>query len=346
MKVTSRESSLKSDSTCLQEERLTIKWLPNLEPSPNFKAEIGQDVIEGLMQPQKSVPPRYFYDDYGSQLFEKICDLPEYYPTRTETSILRQFAGEIAQTTGACELVELGSGSSTKTRLLLDAYEALGASWQYVPIDVSGQILEQSARQLKKDYPSLQIQALVGTYEQALAQLQPTTFPARTISFLGSTLGNFSPQECDEFLLRIFDALAPGDYFLLGVDLQKQKPILEAAYNDSQGVTAAFNLNMLTHLNQHFSGNFNLELFEHCAFYNEELNQIEMHLQCLQSHSVCLDTLNLRVELDAGETIMTEISRKFDVKVLKSELKEKGLEPINVWTDPKQWFGSILCQAR
>jgi dimethylhistidine N-methyltransferase len=325
--------------------RFSIERLVDAAPS-GVKADTGEDVIRGLSQTPKSLSPRYFYDDRGSVLFEQICELPEYYPTRTEASILRQYAGEIAQMTGSCELVELGSGSSTKTRLLLDAYQDLYASLRYVPIDVSAGILESSAQQLLSDYPSLQVRALVSTYELALQRLAPTPFPSRTILFLGSTLGNLTPQECEVFFSQITAALEVGEYFLLGVDLQKPKHLLEAAYNDSQGVTAQFNLNMLAHLNRRFRGNFDLQQFEHWAFYNEQFNQIEMHLRSLQAQTVRLEALNLTVEFAAGETILTEISRKFDLDVLQGELQAKGLKPLQVWTDSQQWFGLILCQLQ
>jgi len=328
------------------EERLQIKQLVNPIAASDAHINAGNDVIQGLTQTPKSLPPHYFYDDRGSELFEQICDLPEYYPTRTEASILRQYAGEIAQITGACELVELGSGSSTKTRLLLDAYEALDYPLSYLPIDVSAGILESSARQLLLDYPSLQVQGLVSTYELALKQLIPTQLPARMIFFLGSTLGNLNPQECDVFFSQITSALNIGEYFLLGVDLQKSKQLLEAAYNDSQGVTAEFNLNILEHLNQRFNGNFDTQLFKHWTFYNEKLNQIEMHLRSLKSHQVRLEEIDLTVSFETDETIMTEISRKFDLDVIQQELQAKGLKPLKVWTDSKQWFGLLLCQLQ
>jgi dimethylhistidine N-methyltransferase len=247
--------------------------------------------------------------------------------------------------TGACELVELGSGSSTKTRLLLDAYDSSGYPLRYLPIDVSAGILESSAEQLLFDYPSLQVQGLVSTYELALEQLTPTQLPSRMIFFLGSTLGNLNPQECDIFFSQIKAALNIGEYFLLGIDLQKSKQLLEAAYNDSQGVTAEFNINVLEHLNQRFEGNFDTQSFEHWAFYNDQLHQIEMHLRSLKAHTVRLEALDLTVKFDADETIMTEISRKFDLGVMQQELQAKGLKPLQVWTDPKQWFGLILCQC-
>jgi dimethylhistidine N-methyltransferase len=240
--------------------------------------------------------------------------------------------------------VELGSGSSTKTRRLLDAYQTLTDSLHYIPIDVSGSILTESAEQLLQEYPNLQIQGLVGTYEEALVELERTPAPSRMVFFLGSSLGNLNPQECDRFFDHILDALHMGEYFLLGVDLQKPKDILEAAYNDAQGVTAEFNLNMLEHLNQRFGGNFNPQNFEHWAFYNLELNQIEMHLRCLSAHSVDLAALDFQVKFETGETIRTEISRKFNVQTVQAELAAKGLKPITAWTDYKRWFGLILSQ--
>ncbi len=338
------QSAASSKHRFLQEGRLEITQLVNLSAPSVTETNAGSDVIQGLTQTPKSLPPKYFYDDRGSQLFEKICELPEYYVTRTETVILRQYAGEIARITGSCELVELGSGSSTKTRLLFDAYETHAYPLRYLPIDVSAGILESSAQQLLLDYPSLEVHGLVSTYELALQQLTPTQLPSRMIFFLGSTLGNLNPEECNFFLSQITAALKVGEYFLLGIDLQKSKQFLEAAYNDSQGVTAQFNLNILEHVNRRFQGNFDTKLFEHWAFYNEQLNQIEMHLRCLKAHSVRLDALDLTVEFETGETIMTEISRKFDLEVMQQELQAKGLKPLQVWTDPKQWFGLILCK--
>ncbi|MBW4555450.1 MAG: L-histidine N(alpha)-methyltransferase [Trichormus sp. ATA11-4-KO1] len=326
------------------EERLQIQ---RLVPTTRIvKSNVGSDVIKGLTQTPKTLPPAYFYDDRGSELFEQICELPEYYLTRTEMAILQQFAAEIAKITGACELVELGSGSSTKTRILLDAYQQLGYPLRYLPIDVSAGILESSARQLLADYPSLQVHALAGTYELALTKLLPTQLPSRMIGFIGSTLGNLKSQECDIFFSQITNALQVGEYFLLGVDLQKPKHILEPAYNDRQGVTAAFNLNILEHLNQRFEGNFDTTQFEHWAFYHETENQIEMHLRSLRSQTVELRALSLTINFAVGETILTEISRKFDLKTIQQQLTTWGLVPLHVWTDPNQWFGLLLCQLQ
>ncbi|WP_422661924.1 L-histidine N(alpha)-methyltransferase [Pannus brasiliensis] len=319
---------------------LSIDYLP-----PAVFERPGADVLRGLTRSPKSLPPAYFYDARGSELFERICELPEYYPTRTETAILDRYAPEIARRTGPTELVELGSGSSTKTRLLLNAYRESGFLQRYHPIDISASALENSVRQLGKEYAGLEIHGLVGTYELALQWLAEHPVESRTIVFLGSSIGNFDPDERDRFFESIVATLRPGDYFLLGIDLQKPIPILEAAYNDRQGVTAEFNLNVLSHLNARFGGDFDRDLFEHHAFYNREEHRIEMHLRARKSHRVGLSDLDLEVDFLAGETILTEISCKFDLEQESSYLLDRGLQPLQTWTDEKRWFGSILCQA-
>jgi dimethylhistidine N-methyltransferase len=319
---------------------LTFKFLGH---SPEGD-HTGEDVKQGLTNSQKSLPAYYFYDDYGSELFEKICELPEYYPTRTEALILNQCAKKIAQTTGVCQLIELGSGSSTKTRILLDAYQEIEKSLHYIPIDVSGGMLKASALNLQKDYSNLSIHGLVGTYHQALSYLQSHINSPRLLFFLGSSIGNFNQTDCEAFLKEVTQALNPNDYFLLGIDLQKPIDILEAAYNDSLGVTAEFNLNMLAHLNGRFQGNFDLTLFEHQAIYNTIENQIEMYLISQTDQKVRLEGLDLSISLQKGEKILTEISRKFNLSQVQQQLKTLELTPIQVLTDPQQWFALILCK--
>jgi dimethylhistidine N-methyltransferase len=326
------------------QELLQIEYLATAATGQNIVRDDGKDVIEGLTKTPKSLPSKYFYDRQGSQLFEEICQLPEYYPTRTEAAILQEYAQEIVAYTGACELIELGSGSSTKTRLLLDAYYQQQKSSKYVPIDVSETILKASAIELQKEYPNLPIQGLIGTYEQALDYCQNPSDNTRMIFFLGSSIGNFSAAECDKFLEKIATVLKAGDYFLLGIDLQKPVAILEAAYNDSQGVTAAFNLNMLSHLNWRFQADFNLDLFSHQAIYNQEQSQIEMYLICQKTHPVHLKKLDLTVNFEASESILTEISRKFNLETMQKDLESKGLNLLKVFTDPENLFGLILCQ--
>jgi L-histidine Nalpha-methyltransferase len=337
-------SSSVIDQTQHLAERLHIEELVNPHAPSAAELHPGSDVVQGLSQTPKTLPARYFYDDYGSELFEQICDLPEYYLTRTETEIFRRCAAELVQITGACELVELGSGSSTKTRLLLDAYEQAGLPLRYGPIDISAGILASSAQQLLQDYPTLQVQGRVGTYELALDTLEPSPLGRRMISFIGSTLGNLDPVACEAFLNRVIHALQPGDFFLLGIDLQKPRTILEAAYNDAAGVTAQFNLNMLRHLNRRFDGNFDLDQFTHRAIYNEARHQIEMHLYSQRAQQVTLNQLNLTLDLAAGESILSEISRKFDLTKMEHHLELKGLQLRKTWVDPQRWFGLVLSQ--
>jgi gamma-glutamyl hercynylcysteine S-oxide synthase len=324
--------------------RLLVQQIGQAQAAIDQRHLQALEVVEGLSQPLKTLPPMYFYDDRGSQLFEQICTLPEYYPTRTETWILQHYGSAIAHRTGPCELVELGSGSSTKTRLLLNAYASPNQPLSYLPIDVSGGILQQSAIALLADYPNLSIQGLVGTYELGLTHLPPRQLSSRMICFLGSTLGNLSPVACDRFFAQIRLALQPQEFFLLGVDLQKPIAPLEAAYNDAQGITAEFNLNMLRHLNRRFEGNFNLSQFQHRAIYNLEQQQIEMYLTSCAPQQVRLSQLNLEITFSAGESVLTEISRKFNLTTLEKDLSGHGLQPVQTWTDPQAWYALILCQ--
>jgi L-histidine Nalpha-methyltransferase len=335
------------NSNRLSLERLVNAVDLNLDSSLIDINHSNSDVIKGLKSNPKTIAAKYFYDDLGSKLFEQICELPEYYPTRTEAAILELYAPEIAGITGSCELVELGSGSAIKTRILLDAYQNLKYPLRYIPIDISAGILETSAFDLLNDYPTLEVHGLVGTYELALQRLnsiKPYHLSTRLLAFLGSSLGNLNPQECDRFFEQITGALQAGDYFLLGIDLHKSKTIVEPAYNDAQGVTAEFNLNMLRHLNYRFNGNFDLTKFKHQAIYNDYQHQIEMYLHSQVAQTVNLRSLNLTIDLKAGEKILTEISRKFDLTTLQQDLNNKGLKPIKTWTDSQQWFGMILCQ--
>ncbi len=322
------------------QQKLTITNLTDVD-----SAEIpGQDVVTGLFSNPRYLSPKYFYDEKGSQLFEQICQQPEYYPTRTEAAILKASSDAIAQTTGSCEIVELGSGSSTKTRILLDAYQLASHPLRYLPIDVSDTMLSETAEKLLKEYPQMSIHALAGTYESALQVLPKKQLPARMIVFLGSTIGNLPPKECNEFLAYVSEILGIGDYFLLGLDLQKEIAVLEDAYNDTQGVTADFNLNMLRHLNQRFDGDFNIEKFSHTAQYNKQKNQIEMYLESAAAQSVRLEALDLTVEFEAGDRILSEISRKFNIEEMTRTLANHQLDVTKAFTDERQWFGLLLCQ--
>ena len=318
-------------STVFQEaDRLYISTVGTV------RSQLRTDVAFGLRQSQKTLPPKYFYDAYGSRLFEDICQQPEYYLTRTEAQILRTHAADIVRQTAGASLVELGSGSSVKTRLLFDEYQRQDHLLHYVPVDISASMLEETARGLLADYPSMSIEALVTDYLDGLNAL-PNTRP-RLVLFLGSNLGNFSPTEQAELFQRLAASLHPGDQFLLGLDLRKSVEVLEAAYNDAAGVTADFNLNILRHINRELQADFQLAQFSHLAFYNQELHQIEMHLKSEVAQKVTIAALDLAVSFRAGETIHTEISRKFDAQEVKEQLAGYGFRFQSEWTDPDSRF--------
>lgn len=323
-------------------DRFTVEYLTLTALTDS--TQDGRDVMEGLTQVPKTLPPKYFYDDRGSQLFEAITGLPEYYLTRTERQILQTFASAIVDEVGACDLIELGSGSASKTRLLFEAYQQQGCPLRYVPVDVSGGMLEDSARSLLHDYEGLTIHGLVSTYDAALTHLPATDLPRRMIAFIGSTLGNLSRDRAHQFFQTVSQALAEGDYFLLGIDLHKDAATLEAAYNDAQGVTAEFNLNMLKHLNWRYQGDFNLDQFRHVARYNERDRQIEMYIESLADQRITLADLEFSVTFQAGERLLSEISRKFDLDVLTQELGPYGLNVTDTFTDEHRQFALLLCQ--
>jgi dimethylhistidine N-methyltransferase len=312
--------------------------------SSSSDTEDGADVVAGLAADPKTLPCKYFYDAVGSQLFERICDTPEYYPTRTERGILTRNAADIAALTGPCEVVELGSGSASKTRILLEAYSRRAEEVHFVPIDVSESILRESSRELVDRYDGLSIRGFSGTYEQALAALHPAPAPARMFVFLGSTLGNFGASERAAFMARIRGAMAPGEYFLLGIDRRKDPAIIEAAYNDAEGLTARFNLNMLSHLNRRFHGDFVVANFAHRAIYETRRHQIEIYLDSLVAQQATLLDLDLSVSLVEGEAIRTEISKKFDPGELAAEFAPLGLEHAATWSDDQEWFSLLLFQ--
>lgn len=322
------------------DERLTLTRL-----TTEAGDEDGSDVVAGLSAPQKTLPCKYFYDETGSELFERICATPEYYPTRTERAILSDCAAEIAEVTGPCELVELGSGSARKTRVLLEAYAEAADDVAFAPIDVSEEILLESSEALVDRFPGLSVHAYSGTYEDALANLHEPDAPQRMFIFLGSTIGNFNDEARSAFLARVRAAMAPGDFFLLGVDRQKDPAIIEAAYNDSEGLTARFNRNILAHLNARFDGDFDPDAFTHRAFYDRRLKRIEMHLVSDMAQDARLCDLDLDVDFAAGETIHTEISQKFDPASLGGELARIGLHATAMWSDSRDWFSLMLLSA-
>ncbi len=328
----------------LQDERIPrFRW--TVLDQAGGGEEDGADVLRGLAATPKILPPKYFYDERGSQLFERICDLDEYYPTRTEEAILAERAPAIIARAGPSELLELGSGSARKTMRLIEAMRGRAGPLRFTPIDVSAGILKDSSRAMLDAVPELEIHGLIGTYEQALAALPEREQDRRLLIFLGGTIGNLTPAEVGAFLAGVRGALLPGDHFLVGFDLQKDIALIEAAYNDAKGVTAEFNLNMLRHLNRRFDGNFELARFAHEAFYNRREHRIEMHLRSFGAQRVTLAKLGLEISLAEGETIRTEISRKFDLAEVEAAFAATGLAHAETWTDAIRWFGLAMFEA-
>jgi L-histidine Nalpha-methyltransferase len=305
-------------------------------------SQLREDVLVGLQYPQKTIPPKYFYDAHGSLLFEQICQQPEYYLTRTEATILREHTADIVDIVGNSALVELGSGSAVKTRLLFDEYQQRGMAIHYVPIDISASMLEESAKSLMTAYPRLQIDALATDYGHGLAALPNSQ--TRLVLFLGSNLGNFTPPEQIQLFAQLARTLQRGDYFLVGLDLRKPRIILESAYNDAAGVTAAFNLNLLHRMNRELAAHFDSSTFTHLAFYNTSHHQVEMHLQSMIEQEVMIAALDLQVPFRSGETIHTEISRKFEPAEVQTQLADYGFTPRAQWTDDRDWFLVSLFQ--
>ncbi|MFY7068517.1 L-histidine N(alpha)-methyltransferase [Nocardiopsis changdeensis] len=308
---------------------------------------LRRDVAEGLSSNPKQLPPKWFYDERGSALFEDITELPEYYPTRAERAILEERSDEIAGAAGAEALIELGSGSGVKTRLLLDAMGRHGALARFVPVDVSGDFLAASARRVADDYPDLDVHAVVGDFEHHLGLLPVREDGGRqTIAVLGSTIGNQEPGPRAGFLRDIRAVLRPGDTFLLGADLVKDADRLVAAYDDAQGVTAEFDRNVLNVINRELGADFDPSEFEHVARWNEKEEWIEMRLRSRVDQHVRVAALDLDVDFAAGEEMRTEISAKFRREGLEEELEEAGFEPTHWWTDPAGDFALSLSTAR
>jgi L-histidine N-alpha-methyltransferase len=314
-------------------------------------ASLRADALAGLTATPKSLPPKWFYDAQGSALFEKITELPEYYPTRAERAILRAVAPEIAALTGAATLVELGSGSSEKTRLLLSALRDAGTLRGYVPVDVSESALAAAGDALAAEYPGLAVHAVVADFEKYLGVPSDagngTTAGddndgPRLVAFLGSTIGNMVPDERAVFLRRVRAQLRPGDAFLLGTDLVKDPAVLVAAYDDSAGVTAAFNKNVLAVLNAELGADFDLDAFDHVALWDAEREWIEMRLRAASAQTVLVAGLGLTVEFAAGEEMRTEVSAKFREAGVRTELAAAGLAVRSWWTDPGGQFGLSL----
>ena len=294
-----------------------------------------QDVIEGLSRPRKELSPKYFYDERGSALFEAICELPEYYPTRTEMAIMREHVGEMADRLGpGCLLIEYGSGSGRKTRVLIAALSPVA----YMPIDIAREQLARSASELAHDFPELRVLAVCADYSRPLALPADARTAARrrVVYFPGSTIGNFTLSEAREFLREARVTVGTGGAMLVGVDLKKDEALLNAAYNDAQGVTAAFNLNLLTRINRELGADFDLTAFHHRAFYHAAMSRIEMHLVSGKQQTVTV--AGHRFEFSAGETIHTENSCKYSVDEFQALAHSAGFVAEQCWTDPAGLF--------
>jgi L-histidine Nalpha-methyltransferase len=305
---------------------------------------LAQDALDGLTRAHKELSPKHLYDSRGAALFDEICELPEYYPTRTERLILERHAGEIVAASGAAELVELGSGSAAKTRVLLDAMADAGTLRRYIPVDVTERVVRESAAALTAIYPDLRVHGLIGDFLRHLDRLPAPAGP-RLVAFIGGTIGNFTEPERRELLRAIAGELGTGGHLLLGTDLVKDRATLEAAYNDSAGVSAEFNANILHVLNRELDAHFDPDAFEYLATFDERNGWIEMRLRSRAAQDVEVSGIDLVVHLDAGEEIRTEISAKFTRERVHADLAAAGLEPVEWYTDPREWFALTLART-
>lgn len=303
------------------------------------------DARRGLLEKPRSIPPKYFYDERGSRLFDRICDTREYYPTRTEQALLERSARTIIRHTLPEHLFELGSGTSRKTRVLLDACQSLEVYPIYWPLDVSREVLVTTAHDLHDTYDWLEVRVVVGDYTGGLAGLP--AMPGRELAlFLGGTVGNFPPAQAESFLQELASHLDEDDFLLIGLDRVKDRRVLEAAYNDTKGLTAAFNRNVLNVLNRELDADFDPEAFRHVALYNEEAERIEMYLESKAAQTVRLGALERNIELKAGERILTELSRKFTPKSIEALLRAGGFRLLERFDAPDEWYSLALAAPR
>ena len=308
---------------------------------------LADDVLDGLTRPFKELPPKHFYDAVGAELFDRICELPEYYPTRCEREILEHRSGEIVALTGAGELVELGSGTAAKTTLLLAAMHDAGTLERYVPIDVTESMVRASAARLVERFDGLRVHGIVGDFERHLERVPPPADGVpRIVAFLGGTIGNFPPGSRRRFLRTLAALLGPGDFLLIGTDLVKDPAVLEAAYDDATGVTAAFNRNVLAVVNRELDADFVPESFDHVAFFDRDREWIEMRLRAQRPQRVTVGRLGLRLTFAAGEELRTEISAKFTRERIEGDLAAAGMELVDQLTDENGLFALNVARIR
>jgi dimethylhistidine N-methyltransferase len=314
-----------------------------VSPAEDYRAAFAHNVATGLTARPKSLSCAYFYDRLGSRLFEAICELPEYYLTRAEEAILRDHAEEIASRFPlATDLIDLGSGNAAKTRLLIEAFLRRDRLRRYVPLDICRPVLEEISADLLRTYPTLKVHAIAGDYGEAVQHLGASDAPRKLILWLGSNIGNLERPEAGHFLGRLRATLAPGDGVLVGIDLRKEPAILEAAYDDPCGVTAAFNRNLLARINVELGGHFDLKTFQHRASYNAEMGRVEMNLVSDRRQQVAIDQLGLEVSFAAGEAIHTENSYKYSTDEIERLAAMSGLHWQQTWLDPRRRFSLNL----
>lgn len=309
----------------------------------DHRRDLIEEVRQGLADSPKHLPSRYFYDERGCELFDAITELPEYYVTRAEEALLRRHAEDIIRATQPASLVEIGAGSCRKTSLLIEPARRLGYGRDFVPFDISEEAVRAAAGDLVSRFPGLHVYGMVGDFERHLAAIP--RLGRQLVLFLGSTIGNLEPDERIAFLAQVRALLEPEDAFLLGVDLVKDVGVLHAAYNDAQGVTAAFNRNLLSFLNRELEADFEPEAFEHVAYYDEDRHRVELHLKSSRRQLVHVPGANLEVTFEAGECLHTEISTKFTEATTRDSLEKAGLRLEHWYTDPEQRFGMALAVA-
>ncbi len=310
--------------------------------NPENQSDFATEISYSITRKNKFIHPKFFYDEIGSKLFEEICMLQEYYLTRTELEILQSIKLNMTNhLSGDYALIELGSGSATKTRTLLEILTQKQESVEYYPIDIS-EILKESSENLQRDFDNLNITGIIDQYETGLKFIKKLNIQNQLIVFLGSSLGNFKPEESMKFLKKIRGIMKENDLFLLGLDLVKDTKILEKAYNDSKGVTSKFNLNLLKRINDELAANFDLDKFEHMALFNNEEKRIEMYLRSKEKQEVLISGINLVLKLEKDELIHTEYSYKYTVSGINDMAEKAGLKPVKIWHDKNNYFALVL----
>jgi dimethylhistidine N-methyltransferase len=336
------DAVVRTELASAPDDRLLIHSLVKHDPRAGF----AEDVRAGLTANPKKLSPKFFYDELGSQLFEAICLLPEYYLTRAENEIIERYADEIVSSVeGATTLLEMGSGSASKTRLIIEALLRKQESVPFIPVDISASALESSSRILLQSYPRVKIEAYAAEYFDALAQLAEKPRQRTLALFLGSNISNFGREEAPRFLRALRNVLHEGDALLLGADLKKDRSVLEPAYDDALGVTAAFNLNLLLRVNRELGGDIDPRGFRHHAYYNEELGRVEIYIESARAQVVNIRNLDLQVSFAAGERIHTENSYKYDAAEIERLAGETGFRCARTWLDSQKRFSSNLLLA-